>query len=467
MNPRHALIVLALAGWLCAALPAGTVPLMDVLFLADGTSVAGVIVAEEPGKSVTLQSDSGELLEYRFKDIERIEKKLLDEQPLIQNRDVVYLKDGVIFRGQIVGRVPQEQITLELADGCLLAFALRDVAKIGKEQVAGGVVRKATLKPKAAEKERVEVQIQIALGQIEAKRERQKAAPAGGTEGLQEEIDRLQEEVTQLQEHRQEAEAEAAEEAERFAAIESELGELRSQVLGAADEIERRIEACASPQAKRELQTRYRDLQGSIDEVLQRAQVIAMVERPDPRIEQIELQEQAASGLALAQTRLWKDPRYAEQWQDLMGEIPREQRRRIYRDTKSSGAIGRALINAIPFGSFLGSWRQRDPMAAVTFGLIAGGLGALYYDAVTSPDDETGPGLALQVGGAMLLGSWGLGVIEPFFHVLGQNVKLREALELDQWATRTALGAAPLTGYDFPAPPPEPRIRLDLVRYSY
>jgi hypothetical protein len=465
MRPRYAPIFLAVVGVLFTTYPAGAIHLLDVLFLSDGTSFVGIIMAEEPGKSVTLETEDGELLEYRLKDIQRIEKKLLDEQPLIENRDVVYLKDGVIFRGMIVGRVPGKEITLELENGQLLDFPMGEVAKIGKEQVATGVVKKGTLKPKSAEKERVETQIQIALGRLEAKREQQKAGEPAEGEGLQEEIDRLQEEMEQLQEQQQEAEAAATEEAERFAAVESEIGELRSQVLAAAEELKGRIAACGSATAKQQLEAAYRDLQRNIDEVMQRAEVIALVEQPDPRIVQIQLEQKTTSGTAIAQSRLWKDPRYAEQWQALVAELPYEQRREIYREAKSTGAVGRALVNAIPFGGFLGSWRKRDPAAAVTAGLIVGGLGVWIYEGSTPAGDET----LLSVGGAMVLASWGFGIVEPFFHVLGQNMKLRDALELDRRATRTASGqgAEPLRGYEFPAPPPEPRIRLHLVRYEY
>ena len=467
MKVRHCAFVLACGIMALSSRPAAAIQLLDVLFLNDGSSITGVIVEEEPGKNLVLENEEGELLEYRFRDIDRIEKLFVDEESLIQNRDVVYLKDGVVFRGTIVGRIPEKAIRLELDNGQLLDFDMDEIFKIGKEQVATGVVRKAVIKPKEAEKEEVEIKIQIAMNQLQLKQDRLKqGGDTGEVQSLKEEVDRLKNEIEQLEEQQEVVGAEAAEEAGRFAAIESELGEYREQLLGASGELEQRIAACESPQAKQLLQAKYDDLRSSIEEVLQRAEVVALVEQPDPRIEEIELQNKATDALALAQQRLWKDPDYEDQWKTLVAELPYDTRREIYRQEHmtSTGAI---IRNGIPF-LYLGSWKQKDYLgAAIGLGANLAALGVLVYNEF-QPDDAIYPTLSL-VGAAIALGAYGFGIVEPIFYTLRYNLTLREALELQRRDDESEgkRVAQKESGHIFEAPPATFRVPVTLVRYEY
>jgi len=254
MKVRHCLLVVACAVMALTSRPAAAIQLLDVLFLSDGSSVTGVIMEEEPGKALVLENEDGELLEYRFKDIERIEKLFVDEQPLIQNRDVVYLKDGVVFRGTIVGRIPEKAIRLEMENGQLLDFEFKEIFKIGKEQVATGVVRKAVIKPKKAERQEVEIKIQIAMNQLQLKQEKLKqGGDAGAVEGLQDEVDRLKNEIEQLEEQQEVVEAESgaaawsrcrAGAAHRRLRIPSGQGAPGSQVRRTAEQYRRGPAAC-------------------------------------------------------------------------------------------------------------------------------------------------------------------------------------------------------------------------------
>ena len=469
MKGRHYLLVVACAVMALTSRPAAAIQLLDVLFLSDGSSVTGVIMEEEPGRALVLENEDGELLEYRFKDIERIEKMFVDEQPIIQNRDVVYLKDGVVFRGMIVGRVPEKAIRLELENGQLLDFDFNEIFKIGKEQVATGVVRKAVIKPKKAEKQEVEIKIQIAMNQLQLKQDKLKqGADAGAVEGLQDEVDRLKSEIEQLEEQQEVVEAEAAEEEERFAAVESELGEYRDQLLGAAAELEQRIAVCESPQVKERLEAKFEELQSSIEEVLQRAEVVALVEQPDPRIEEIELQNKTTDAIALAQQRLWKDPEYADRWETLVAELPYEERRAVYRELRQGFPGNKMLWNAIPF-AYLGSLRQQDYVgAAIGISVNVAGIAVLLLNDSAAYDRATFNMIA-DIGIGVLVGAWIFGILEPINFSFSSNKKLREALEL----TRKEDGstgqqvAQVERGYVFPSAPAEPRLRLTLVRFAY
>jgi len=468
MKVRHCLLVVVCAVMALTSRPAAAIQLLDVLFLSDGSSVTGVIMEEEPGKALVLENEDGELLEYRFKDIERIEKLFVDEQPLIQNRDVVYLKDGVVFRGTIVGRIPEKAIRLEMENGQLLDFEFKEIFKIGKEQVATGVVRKAVIKPKKAERQEVEIKIQIAMNQLQLKQEKLKqGGDAGAVEGLQDEVDRLKNEIEQLEEQQEVVEAEAAEEEERFTAVESELGEYRDQLLGAAAELEQRIAACESPQVKERLEAKYEELQSSIEEVLQRAEVVALVEQPDPRIEEIELENKANDALALAQKRLWENPEYEDQWKALVAELPYDARKEIYGQEYMT-AIGTVLRNAIPF-VYLGSWQQKDYLgASIGVGANLAALGLLGYNELYTADDLL-YGKIVVVGAFIALGAYAFGIIEPILYTIRYNLTLREALELRRKDERSEEKqiAQKESGYVFETAPAALRIPVTLVRYEY
>jgi hypothetical protein len=471
MKVRHYALLVACVLMAISTWPAAAIQLLDVLFLSDGSSVTGVIMEEEPGKALVLENEDGKLLEYRFKDIERIEKLFVDEEPLIQNRDVVYLQDGVVFRGTIVGRIPEKEIRLELENGQLLDFEMKEIFKICKEQVATGVVQRAVIKPKKAEKEEVEIKIQIALNQLRLKQDRLKqGGEATELESLRDEVDRLQNEIGQLEEQKEVVESEAAEEEDRFAAVESELGELRTELLAAAEGLEERIAACESPQVKERLEAKYEDLQRNITEVLQRAEVIALVEQPDPRVEEIELQNKTTDALALAQKRLWKDSEYEEQWKALVAELPYDQRKQIYgQEYMTSG--GAMLRNAIPF-VYLGSWRQGDILGAVLgmgASLVAGGLVGYSELVVANQGDEQLRGTLTYTAGIIALGAYAFGIIEPVLYTIWYNRVLSEALELrrkDDQSTEQQL-AQKESGYVFDSPPTTIRIPVTLVRYEY
>ena len=73
---------------------------LDVLHLKDGISITGVIVEQTPGESMMLETSEGELLTFGFDDVARIEKVQVQEAGA-EYKDVISLKDGVIFKGII------------------------------------------------------------------------------------------------------------------------------------------------------------------------------------------------------------------------------------------------------------------------------------------------------------------------------------------------------------------------------
>ena len=62
--------------------------------------------------------------------------------------EVVYLKNGSVIKGVIVEQVPNELLTIKVADGSLFVFQMDEVAKITKEEI---------LPPQPIEQEKIEL----------------------------------------------------------------------------------------------------------------------------------------------------------------------------------------------------------------------------------------------------------------------------------------------------------------------
>ena len=51
-------------------------------------------------------------------------------------KDVVYLKDGNVIRGQLVEIIPNKQVKIKTADGSLFVYNTNDVARIENAEIA-------------------------------------------------------------------------------------------------------------------------------------------------------------------------------------------------------------------------------------------------------------------------------------------------------------------------------------------
>ena len=200
--------------------------------------------------------------------------------------------------------------------------------------------------------------------------------------------------------------------------------------------------------------------------------MIALVEQPDPRVQEIENEAKVTDALAIAQNGLWTKPEYEEQWKALVAELPFEQRRKIFWDCRKSDSLGKALLNAIPIIG-LGSWRQKDYLGGaiiVTTGVAGVGLYFTYVALFAgTPQDQFLYDNLDYIGLGMALAGYAFGIIEPFLFNTKQNMDLRDALELGRRTDEVAIRQEVDTVHPFvfPAPPAEPNLRIHLVRYEY
>jgi hypothetical protein len=306
--------------------------------------------------------------------------------------------------------------------------------------------------------------------QLEAKKSSLKPAmDASAEQSLEEELGRLEEEIATLEEERETIEQEVGEEEQRFAKVEGELGELRGELLSASEEIEQRSAACSSPEMREQMEGKYVELQKGISEILQRAEVIALLEQQDPRIAQIELEQKSSDALAISQNQLWNHPRYRDQLARLVSELPLDERQRIYNDSKLGNAGGAMALNLLPLLN-LGSWGQKDYLGAsigtvsTIGGVVAYGINALVLTP-GSPLYDTLDVVGLVVAGV----GYVFGLIEPFLYVSKYNDGLAEALNLS--STEQATARRQVASGDrrqvFTDALPAPTFAVTIVRYEY
>ena len=51
-------------------------------------------------------------------------------------KDVVYLKDGNVIRGELVEIIPDKQVKIKTADGSLFVYSTNDIARIENAEIA-------------------------------------------------------------------------------------------------------------------------------------------------------------------------------------------------------------------------------------------------------------------------------------------------------------------------------------------
>jgi hypothetical protein len=415
-----------LAVLLAVGSPGSAAPLSDVLHLADGSVVTGSIVEEEPGRSYTVETVEGERVVCRVERVQRIEKRLEPAEAAIQQRSIVFLTDGVVFKGIIVERVPGGPVVLELASGRLLHLAAEEIVKIIAEPVAGGVAKERPLAPAATRRTMIEFEIDLVQKQVTEKQKSLEAA-ASGTDtraGLESEIARLRQELESLSAEREHAREEAAQEEGEAREHERQFGEIASGLREAREEIAKRVESCSVPELRNRMRESLAEIDQKVEEIVQRTEVIVRVADPDPRLVPLQQAECRNEIQGLVANRLWDVPSYREQFARASTGLPVKERQQFYRENRQTVGTTR-LLNLIPMLS-IGSWIQGDFLGAgIGMASTIGGAALLLF--------TLGPfGAATQTIGIVLVSAGYLYsvMVAPDTFVSDNNKRLAKALGL-------------------------------------
>ena len=104
---------------------------LDLVYLADGGIIRGNILAEVPGEGITIDTDEGELLIIKQKDINRIARVKAIEGYW----DVIYLKPNSKQEGFITKYQWQESLTLTNMEGENIKLPIGEIKKIERVTV--------------------------------------------------------------------------------------------------------------------------------------------------------------------------------------------------------------------------------------------------------------------------------------------------------------------------------------------
>jgi hypothetical protein len=427
-----------LAAWIVFAAScsvAHAVPLTDIIHLADGSTIVGRIVERLPGESYSIQTAEGKVVSCPAASVRMIEKGLDAEELPIQTRTVLYLVDGVIFRGMVVEETPQGAMTLELENGRLLRVVEGDAWKIGSEPVASTPGGRRQLAPAAARKTEIELHIELVQRELGETAKKSAALAAGSEqrEGLEAEVSRLREELTGLDAERQRLQEQARREAERTARMAEEYADLQADLAEGDAELSRRIEACASAEARATLEDLQDALRAHVQQLFQKAEVASRLDAPDPRLVTATRAETKASMRAVIQNNLLSDRQHAGRFAELAATLTEQEKRLFYEETRRRDGLSAALLNIIPFVP-IGSVRQGDPLG-VGIGIASFVAGTAM--ALAGYSGFTGSGALDQVyliaGGGIVAGAGYLfTLLRPISYMVWQNGRLARALGLDR-----------------------------------
>jgi len=463
---------------------------LDVLVLKDGMSFKGVVIEQIPGASFRLETLNGSVLTFTWDEVEKIRKEPQSVEELeIRYIDVVLLKSGVIFKGNIIEQVPGEAISLEAANGKVLLFRNPEIWKIVKEREFLADEAAAEQEKQRMEKLRATLTISVSLGGGGTSGAGDKD-PAGTQDSLQDEVARLQEEMEALETEQEDAAAEAVD------AADEEKAQLAAEIEALREELERlalEAEARENPPdpATRELAAveeilcvlldeimeiskgmwtsetgvvsgAYREelpaLSGGLQELVGRT--VALAERPatgageELALLKADLAETLGEIRDLARQRRqediaatqfmlgnifesekWRRPANLDRVETLSASLTAAERREVYRDVKKEDQTKAFLLNLIPLAS-AGSWSQGDKAGALTsLGASLGGLlVAVGQQAISSPYDEgLSAGLQEPAGmtaAGLVVGAYIYQLVRPFLYAGAENARRREALDL-------------------------------------
>jgi hypothetical protein len=433
-------------------------------------------------------------MSFNAEEIERILKEKTPGTPVgVVYCDVVFLRDGVIFRGTIVEQVLGERIILQTENDYLLSLHLEEIWKIVKEKrLAEGIEKVEEEKPNVIDDLKSQLQILLVSGAETQKREY-------GAEDIEVEQNRLEEEIARLKDEIEGIESDPDEEQlneeERVALI-----ELQQNVQSLQEQVKRLEEGeqllteriVTADQRAAELEAINREFQKLIDELLETTkgmwteeivgeakaykeeiqylkedfqdlvsdllEAVSDVKQmnPEQQLQELEafrgrLEVLSAEMRDLARARrqedvdatqyvlgamitgeIWLNPDYQPVLSQLSTVLPRHEREVLFEENKRKDAWSSTGMNLIPILA-LGSWKQGDTLGAITAG-IAGilGLTNIYLGTahVFPEAPESLEDALLYVGIGFAGAGWAFSLIEPFIYSHVQNRKLGQALGL-------------------------------------
>lgn len=416
----------------------------DVLTTVDGTTYVGAIIEQTPGEELVVETPDGELLTLSISEISSMEKQAIPPgEPAPEYTDVVFLTDGVIFRGTLIEQVLGESVELETENGGVLAVDMEDVWKLAREKK---VAEEAESKARDRRIRELELDLQInivmdrSLVDSVLETEEEKRTPSRDSdeqrdrqERLEEELEWLREELGSVdQEKKEEKEAETQQKGRDLQDMAEEMLRIVNEAL--------QVEALADEE-RQMLERAAADIGRLVDEFVRDT---AVLRDPEPDFalqdaaEQVVVQESTSELEALCRSGDWRKSSRIEDVKAMARNLDEDEKQELYRDHRKRGAVVAVLQNAMPILA-AGSWKQKDLVGALACNAASiAGLVLLGFGFDVTPSAVEGPLGNISVrlnalgyaGIGLAGGAYVFSLIRPVLYAAGWNTDLSEALDL-------------------------------------
>ena len=493
--------------------------LVDVVYLKDGNVLTGLIVDQVAGVSLKLATPDRLVYTLSNQEIEKVAKEKTREPLPFYYSDVVLLKDGVMFGGIIVEQRPDTSLTLRTENDVMLTFDADEVWKILKEKRISGTPEEGPTERERAGRRRWKLSLQIEMVGDRIRRGEQETSAGTGAAGIESEIDALKEQMDSLEQEEEQVEYEVlterrVEERERLLYLQQDIDRILAELLEMLEQCEAgtdegqttylftvpemrplrlvEISGIASDTSQDNVFLAAEKLsEEEISEKLSSA-AAEIIEHTiykiptQPEIDALKERQLTYSSLTdILGTSRWKVPSTRGMMRGMAELLPVEDRVFLYETHKQRGAVPFALLNIVPF-VYVGSWAQGDWFGALVEILIgAAGIGT---GAGLLADDATAKGyqfwsdrgyLFADVGSTawlgigLIVGSYAIGFVEPFWYVSRINKRLQNRLILDEETIRDVkreerrAALNPPTLRIRPGGDEDLAVQLDLVRLSF
>lgn len=97
----------------------------DTIYLHDGSSINGEIIESVPGVSFTLKRRDGTIHVFKMAEVWKVK---FEEEEIYEDR--LYLKNGSVIIGTIIGAIPAETYRIRIQDKSILVFQMEEVERV-------------------------------------------------------------------------------------------------------------------------------------------------------------------------------------------------------------------------------------------------------------------------------------------------------------------------------------------------
>lgn len=104
----------------------------DIVYLKNGSIIKGNLTEEIVNEKIKIEISDGSIFVYQMDDVDKIVKEIVDENIVTET---VYLKNGSLIKGVVLEQIPQGNIKIQTRDGSVFIYQMAEVENIVREGI--------------------------------------------------------------------------------------------------------------------------------------------------------------------------------------------------------------------------------------------------------------------------------------------------------------------------------------------